>query len=109
MALSSLSISSWFKCGAIESRRWRVNGRLSRCPDGRRDVVLRVMGELREDGFRRLADLGERLACRDGSFRGWLWRVARNAAVSHVREQGNVLTDALPADMLPSSTTSVET
>ncbi len=67
------------------ARRWRVAGRLSRCPDGRRDIVVRVMGELREDGFRRLAELGERLACRDGSFRPWLRTVACNAAVSHVR------------------------
>jgi|HubBroStandDraft_6_1064221.scaffolds.fasta_scaffold695889_1 DNA-directed RNA polymerase specialized sigma24 family protein len=73
------------------ARRWRVTGRLSRCPDGRRDIVVRVMGELREDGFRRLAELGERLACRDGSSRGWLWKVARNAAVSHVRQHPEYL------------------
>ena len=77
----------------IESiaRRWRVTGRLSRCPDGQRDIVIRVMGALREDGFRRLAELAERLACRDGSFRGWLWKVARNAAISHVREHPEYL------------------
>jgi DNA-directed RNA polymerase specialized sigma24 family protein len=73
------------------ARCWWITGRLSRCPDGRRDIVVRVMGELREDGFRRLADLGERLARRDGSFRGWLWAVARNAAISHVREQPEYL------------------
>jgi DNA-directed RNA polymerase specialized sigma24 family protein len=67
------------------ARRGRVTGPLSRCPDGRRDIVVRVMGALREDDFRLLAELGERLACRDGSFRGWLGTIARNAAVSHVR------------------------
>jgi DNA-directed RNA polymerase specialized sigma24 family protein len=67
------------------ARRGRVTGRLSRCPDGRRDIVVQVMGALRGDGFRILAELGERLACRDGSFRGWLSTMARNAAVSHVR------------------------
>src|ERR1700678_2225664 len=65
--------------------RWRVTGRLSRCPDGRRDIVVEVMGSLREDGFRRLGVLGERLACRDGSFQRGLAMIARNAAVSHVR------------------------
>jgi DNA-directed RNA polymerase specialized sigma24 family protein len=65
--------------------RWRVTGRLSRCPDGRRDIVVEVMGSLREDGFRLLAVMGERLACRDGSFRRWLCTIARNAAICHVR------------------------
>ena len=73
------------------ARRWRVTGRLSQCPDQRRDMVTRVMGELREDGFRLLAALGERLSCRDGSFRRWLWTVARNAAISHVREHPEYL------------------
>ncbi len=63
----------------------RITGHLSRCEDARRNIVVGVMAELREDGFRRLADLGACLARRDGSFRGWIWRVARNVAVSHVR------------------------
>jgi DNA-directed RNA polymerase specialized sigma24 family protein len=63
----------------------RITGRLSRCEDTRSEVVVRVMAELREDGFRRLADLGACLARRDGSFRRWIWKVARNVAVSHVR------------------------
>ena len=69
------------------ARRSRVAGRLSRCPDGRRDIVVRVMAALREDGFRRLAGLRERLACRDGSFRPWIWKLARDASVDHVRVQ----------------------
>jgi DNA-directed RNA polymerase specialized sigma24 family protein len=73
------------------ARRWRVAGRLSQCPDQRSDMVTRVMGELREDGFRLLAELGERLSCRDGSFRRWLWTVARNAAISYVREHPEYL------------------
>jgi DNA-directed RNA polymerase specialized sigma24 family protein len=73
------------------ARRFRVTGRLSRCPDQLRDMVTRVMGELREDGFRLLAALGERLSCRDGSFQRWLWTVARNSAISHVREHPEYL------------------
>jgi hypothetical protein len=71
--------------------RWRVTGRLSRCADERSNIVDRVMGELREDGFRRLAELGERLAQRDGSFRPWLWRVAANSAMGYVREHPEYL------------------
>jgi DNA-directed RNA polymerase specialized sigma24 family protein len=70
---------------------FRSAGRLSRCPDARQDVVVRVMGELRSDGFRRLVELAERLARRDGSHRGWLLRVARNAAVSQVRKHAEYL------------------
>jgi len=73
------------------ARRWRVTGRLSQCPDQRRDIVLRVMGELRRDGFRLLAKLGERLARGDGSFRGWLWAFARNSAIDHVQEHPEYL------------------
>jgi DNA-directed RNA polymerase specialized sigma24 family protein len=73
------------------ARRRRVTGPLSRCPDERSDIVLRVMGELRAGGFQRLADLGERLACRDGSFRRWLCTIARNAAVSQVRKHPEYL------------------
>jgi DNA-directed RNA polymerase specialized sigma24 family protein len=73
------------------ARSPKVMGRLAACPDARRDVVVRVMGELREDGFRRLAELGERLACRDRSYRPWLWAVTRNAAVSHVRAHGEYM------------------
>jgi len=62
-----------------------VGGRLSRCPEARSDVVIRVMEQLRADGYRRLAELGERLACRDGSFWSWLARLARDAAVDGVR------------------------
>jgi hypothetical protein len=49
------------------------------------------MGELCEDDFRRLRELGARLACRDGSFRRWLWKLARDAAVSHLREHPEYL------------------
>ncbi len=66
-------------------------GRQSRCPEARSDVVIRVMAQLREDGFRRLAELGERLACRDGSFRPWLSRLARNAAIDCVRAHPDYL------------------
>jgi len=73
------------------ARRPRITGRLARCEDARRDVVVRVMEELRRDGFRGLVELGERLACRDGSFRPWLFRLARNVAVSYVRAHAEQL------------------
>jgi DNA-directed RNA polymerase specialized sigma24 family protein len=67
--------------------RLRVVDRLPSYADHRRDIATAVMGSLREDGFRRLSMLGERLACRDGSFRSWLKSVVHNASVSHVRAQ----------------------
>jgi hypothetical protein len=70
---------------------WRVAGRLARCAEARSDVVIRVMGNLRADGFRGLADLGERLACRDGSFRPWLAKLAGDAAVDGVRSHPDYL------------------
>ncbi len=73
------------------ARRGALTGPLSRCPDARRDIVVRVMEELHEDGFRRLSELGERLARRDGSFQGWILVIARNVAVSHVRAHAEYL------------------
>jgi DNA-directed RNA polymerase specialized sigma24 family protein len=67
------------------ARRAAITGRLSRREDERRDIVVRLMGALRADGFRRLAELGERLAQRDGSFRPWLFKLAHDAAIDHVR------------------------
>ncbi len=73
------------------ARRGAVMGRLSACPDARRDIVVRVMGDLRADVFRRLGELGELLERGDGSYRRWLCRVARNAAVSYVRAHAEYL------------------
>jgi DNA-directed RNA polymerase specialized sigma24 family protein len=67
--------------------RLRVIGRLPSYADHRRDIATAVMKALREDGFRRLAMLGARLACRDGSFRHWLKSVVHNASIDHVRAQ----------------------
>ena len=71
--------------------QWRVTSRLSRSMDERRNIALRVMGELREDGFRRLAELGERLAARDGSYRPWFATVATNSALKYVRQHPDYL------------------
>ncbi len=70
---------------------WRVTGRLSRCEDERLNIVDCVMGELRADGFRRLGELGVRLAQRDGSYRGWLGKVAANLAIDYVRDHSEYL------------------
>ncbi len=53
--------------------------------------MIRVMAQLRADGFRRLAELGERLACRDGSYRPWLSMLARDAAADGVRAHPDYL------------------
>jgi hypothetical protein len=72
---------------------WRVTSRLARSPDEVRDIVVRVMGELREDGFRLLGQLGERLAQRDGSYRRWFSTVAMNSALTYVRAHPHYLGD----------------
>ncbi len=72
-------------CVETIAGRWRITGRLAKCPDERANIVVRFMGELHEDGFRRLAELGERLALRDGSYWPWLVRVASNSAITYVR------------------------
>lgn len=74
----------------IAARR-QITGRLADRPDERRDIVLRVMKELRRHDDRLLADLGERLRLRDGSYRWWLTRVARNTAIDYVREHAEYL------------------
>ncbi len=71
--------------------RWRITGRLAKCPDERANIVVRFMGELHEDRFRRLAELGERLAARDGSYWPWLVRVACNSAIDYVRQHPEYL------------------
>lgn len=71
--------------------RFRVTGRLSRSVDARRDIVVRIMGGLRENGSSGLAELGKRLACRDGSYQAWLATVARNSAISYVRAHAEYL------------------
>jgi DNA-directed RNA polymerase specialized sigma24 family protein len=72
---------------AIEAtaRRRRLTSRLCTREDDRLDIVVRVMGTLEEDGFQRLEGFLACLRQRDGSFRGWLSAVAKNAAVSHTR------------------------
>ena len=70
---------------------FRALSRLSRDKDALGDVVANVMGELRRDDFRRLADLDERLARRDGSWRWWLRTVARNEARTYVRDHEGYL------------------
>jgi DNA-directed RNA polymerase specialized sigma24 family protein len=49
------------------------------------------MGGLRENGSSGLAELGKRLACRDGSYEAWLATVARNSAISYVRAHAEYL------------------
>jgi DNA-directed RNA polymerase specialized sigma24 family protein len=65
---------------------FRVTSRLSRSDDDRRNIVVRVMGQLHADGFRRL-----RLYCAsrarrgDGTFRAWLTTLAARSAISYLR------------------------
>ncbi len=63
----------------------RLMGPLSVERDERRDVVVRVMGQLQEDGFRRLGELLEVVERRDGSFWCRITTIVKSAAVDHVR------------------------
>ena len=65
--------------------RFPALGRLSESEDARADVVVQVMGELRRDDFRRLAELGALLGQRGRAWRLWLATVASNTARKHVR------------------------
>jgi RNA polymerase sigma factor (sigma-70 family) len=73
---------------AVAATWRRGNRRFSRDVDERRNIVVRVMGELRADGFRRLRLY---LASADrrgqGSFRAWLVTVAARSAISYYRAQ----------------------
>ncbi len=69
----------------------RVTGELSRDEVERARIVDRVMGELREDRFRLLGELGARLARRDGSYLRWFLTVAMNSARDHVRSHPHYL------------------
>jgi DNA-directed RNA polymerase specialized sigma24 family protein len=85
--------------------RWRLTGVLAAREDERRNIVVRALGLLHEDGFRRLRDLLALLEERAGSPRAWLSVFAANTAVSYVRAHGDNLAagDAAPrwATFLP--------
>ena len=69
----------------IAGRR-RVLGQLCRARyDDRRDVVVRVMGALRANGWEVLGKLHERLKARDGSSRPWFSAMVKHQAISHAR------------------------
>jgi hypothetical protein len=68
----------------IAGRR-RVTSRLSDREDERRDVVVLVMGKLRENGDRLLRELHGCLQRRDGSFRRWFSTVVMNVGISFTR------------------------
>lgn len=66
--------------------KWQLTGPLARRDDERRDIVVKVMERLREDGFRRLkAYLASIDASSSGSLRTWLATVTARTAIDHVR------------------------
>ncbi len=65
--------------------RWRVTSRLSARHDERRNIVVAVMGRLKENDFARLKGLHEVLLRGEGD--GWRWIVAmtRRTALNYAR------------------------
>jgi DNA-directed RNA polymerase specialized sigma24 family protein len=66
------------------ARRWRVMSRLADREDDCRNVVVRVMGRLRENGFERLALFHAVLLRREGAARAWLSALATRSALDYV-------------------------
>lgn len=71
--------------------RFRVGSVLSQRRDERRDIVVRVMERLRQDGFSRLRTFHGVLLRRDGSFRAWLSVMTKRTAVDHIRGHAEYL------------------
>ncbi len=71
--------------------RWRVTGRLAGCADAGRDIVVRVMGKLQADGFRRLSKLHAALCKGEDAGRAWIALTTRREALDHVREHAEYL------------------
>lgn len=73
-------------------RQRRLLGGLSQNEDDRREVVLRVMGRLQQDGFRRLRLFVRQRNDSPGlSLVAWLTVVARNAAIDYLRAHPDFL------------------
>jgi DNA-directed RNA polymerase specialized sigma24 family protein len=65
---------------------FRVTSRLSQSDDDRRNIVLRVMGQLHADGFRRLRMYrASRERRGEGTFRAWVSTMAVRSAISYLR------------------------
>ncbi len=65
---------------------WRLVSCLCRSDEDRRNIVVRVMGQLHEDRFRRLRLFRDSCARRgESSFRAWLATVAARSAISYAR------------------------
>jgi DNA-directed RNA polymerase specialized sigma24 family protein len=69
--------------------RWRLTGVLAKDEEERRNVVVRALGLLHDEGFRRLRGLLTLLDASAGSPRAWLSVFTANTAVSYVREHGD--------------------
>ncbi len=66
--------------------RWRLVSHLCRSDEDRRNIVVRIMGQLHADRFRRLRLFRESCERRgESSFRAWLATVAARSAISYVR------------------------
>ncbi len=79
--------------------RFRVTGRLGRCDDERRNIVLRVMGQLHADDFRRLRMYhASRDRRGEGDFRAWLSTMAARSAISYLRAHPEYLGRPSPDD-----------
>jgi DNA-directed RNA polymerase specialized sigma24 family protein len=64
----------------------RVLGRLSKCEDDRRDIVVAVMGRLRDGNFHRLRlYMNAKHASPQLKFMTWLRVVAKRAGIDHIR------------------------
>jgi len=67
-------------------RRPQVLGRLSRSEDDCRNIVVQVMGRLRDDNFARLGQYAEARRRNPGiPFMGWLVVVAKRVAIDYMR------------------------
>jgi DNA-directed RNA polymerase specialized sigma24 family protein len=79
--------------------RFRVTSRLSHSDDERRNIVLRVMGQLHADGFRRLRLYrASRERRGEGTFHAWLSTMAVRSAISYVRAHPEYLGRPSPDD-----------